>query len=221
MRSFISWLNESVETKQLKHLQHAEDLPTVAGQSGARHAITTLHQVHKQLTGKHAPVSVSTKHDGSPSVVFGHHPQSGHFFVATKSAFNKNPKINHTEADIEKNHGHAPGLVSKLKDSLHHLPKVVPGKGVYQGDLMYSKHDVHTNEVGNHSFTPNTLTYHTHKNSHEGKKVSAAKLGVVIHTKYHGNSIEGMHAQGGPFFIIVSPISYLESTECAEQRILA
>ena len=62
-------------------------------------------------------------------------------FVASKSAFNKNPKINYTHEDIEKNHGHAPGLVSKLKAALDHLPKVTkPGK-VYQGDFMYHKDD--------------------------------------------------------------------------------
>jgi hypothetical protein len=54
------------------------------------------------------------KYDGSPSIVFGHHPKNGKFFVATKSAFNKNPKINHTEKDIERNHGQPNFIVMKL-----------------------------------------------------------------------------------------------------------
>jgi hypothetical protein len=81
------------------------------------------------------------KYDGSPSIVFGHHPKTGKFFVASKSAFNKNPKINYTHKDIEKHHGHAPGLVSKLKTALTHLPKVAPKHGVYQGDVMHTRED--------------------------------------------------------------------------------
>lgn len=78
----------------------------------------------------------------SPSIVFGHHPKTGKFFVASKSAFNKNPKINYTEKDIDRNHGHAPGLSSKLKSALKHFPKVTPKKGIYQGDLMYTHEDL-------------------------------------------------------------------------------
>jgi hypothetical protein len=47
------------------------------------------------------------KYDGSPSIVFEVNLKMVSF-LSTKSAFNKNPKINHTEADIDKNHGHVP-----------------------------------------------------------------------------------------------------------------
>ena len=39
-------------------------------------------------------------------------PQSGKFFVGTKSVFNATPKINYTNADIKRNHGGA--LADKL-----------------------------------------------------------------------------------------------------------
>jgi hypothetical protein len=125
---------------------------------------------------------MTMKYDGSPAVVFGKHPDTGKFFVATKSAFNKNPKINYSDADIDKNHGHAPGLAEKLKDALHHLPKVAPKEGIYQGDLMFSGNDVQKNKDGSASFTPNTITYTAKGDA--AKKIAKAKLGMVVHTEY-------------------------------------
>jgi len=43
------------------------------------------------------------------------------------------------------------------------------------------------------SFTPNTITY-TAKGD-EAKKIKKSKVGVVVHTKYHGKDIEHMHAE--------------------------
>jgi hypothetical protein len=140
---------------------------------------------------------VKEKLDGSPSIVFGQDPKSKRFFVATKSAFNKEPKINYTNEDIVKNHGHAPGLVSKLQAALEHLPKVAPKKGVYQGDLMHTPEDVHE-AGGKLNFTPNTLMYSTDKSGEEGKKILASKLGIAVHSKYHGPSLDDMHVGFDP-----------------------
>ena len=198
MMQFKQFLNESLEKfTKLKHLEHAEDLPIDSGEHGFHHTVEALKNVHKKLQGKFNETKVTTKFDGSPAVVFGHHPETGKFFVATKSAFNVDPKVNYTPADIEKNHGHAPGLVKKLKHALEHLPKVAPKQGVYQGDMMYSGEDVHTHG-GEHNFTPNTIQYSTPVKSEEGKKISKAKMGIVIHTKYHGRTLEKMHAGFDP-----------------------
>jgi hypothetical protein len=126
-------------------------------------------------------------------VVFGTHPKNKKFFVASKSAFNKDPKINHTHADIDKNHGHAPGLATKLKAALDHLPKVTPKGKVYQGDIMHSSGDVqHDKKSGKASFTPNTITYTAHGD--EAKKAAKAKVGVAVHTQYHGKDIASLSA---------------------------
>lgn len=144
MKSFLSFLTESTdEGEHLKHITHAEDHPLMSGHSGFEHAYGALMQAHHHMANKQKSSHVTMKYDGSPSIVFGHHPKTGKFFVASKSAFNKNPKINHTEADIDRNHGHAPGLAHKLKQALKHLKKVAPKKGVYQGDLMYTHEDLH------------------------------------------------------------------------------
>lgn len=174
-------LTEATKTHQLTHIHHPEDRPLLHGSSGFEHAHAALLHAHEHMkAGKHSS-DLTMKYDGSPSIVFGHHPQTKKFFVATKSAFNKNPKLNYTDSDIEKNHGHAPGLVSKLKTALKHLPKVTPKKGVYQGDVMHTKEDQKIHEAV--SFTPNTITYTAHGD--EAKKVQKSKIGVVVHQQYH------------------------------------
>jgi hypothetical protein len=197
MISFIHFLAEEATEEKLKHLEHAEDHPINAGAAGFTHSLNTLYGIHNALTGhKKSKVTMSSKWDGSPSVVFGHNPENNRFFVTTKSAFNKNPKINYSEEDIERNHGHAPGLVSKLKHALTHLPKVTPPHGVFQGDLMYAKDDNDVSETDKeYRFKPNTITYSTKKDSKEGAKVKNSKLGIVVHTKYEGNSFNDLKAK--------------------------
>ena len=198
-------ITEAADESKLTHLEHPEDHMLNAGYAGFHHAVNTLTHAHHILSGKETDAKTSEKYDGSPSIVFGHHPDTGRFFVASKSAFNANPKINYSEADIEKNHGHAPGLVEKLKSSLKHLPKIMPKKksskgGIYQGDVMYTKDgksDV-TTKGNKHHFTPNTITYSTDKNSDEGKKITKAKFGVAIHTRYKGKSFEDLKAEYNP-----------------------
>jgi hypothetical protein len=195
--SFNTFLTEEAEDtgsgKKLKHLTHLEDMPIHGGHEGVSAAGEMLDNAHKALLGKKTDMHISTKYDGAPSVVFGYHPKNGRFFVASKSAFNKNPKINYTDKDIEDNHGHAPGLVGKLKDALHHLPKIAPKQGVYQGDVMYSKKDVESDK-GKFHFQPNTVKYSVDRDTHQGKAIRNAKFGLVVHTKYKGKNLEDMEA---------------------------
>jgi Family of unknown function (DUF6267) len=188
----------TLEVHKLKHLDHTEDLPIRHGKAGFDHAHKVLLATHDFLKGKHSDkFSISTKYDGSPSIVFGHHPTTGKFFVGSKSVFNKNAKINFSHEDIEKNHGHAPGLVTKLKDAFTHLQNNIPTKGVYQGDLMYSGDDV--KKSGNHlKFQPNTLEYKVHKDTPEGHRIQNSKIGMVVHTGYKGKGIEDMKASFSP-----------------------
>lgn len=192
MISFKKFIAESTEEgAKLKHIHHAEDRPLFHGSEGFNHAHGALLQAHDHMVKKKNTSDLTMKYDGSPAVVFGHHPKTGKFFVASKSAFNKDPKINYTEEDIDRNHGHAPGLTQKLKAALRHLPKVSPKHGVYQGDLMHTPED-HTHKDGSTAFTPNTITYTAH--GKEAEKVRKSKVGIVVHTKYNGNSLENMSA---------------------------
>ena len=92
---FKNFLTEQAsEEDKLKHLEHVEDHVIHAGKEGFGHAFHTLNDVHNGLQGKGSGQTQTTiKYDGSPAVVFGKHPENGQFFVASKSAFNKNPKI--------------------------------------------------------------------------------------------------------------------------------
>ena len=190
MKSFIQYLKEETDAEEkgapLMHLRHLEDDPIHSGHEGVARSAQFLDDVHSHLLGKQTSTHVSTKYDGAPSIVYGIHPKTNKFFVGTKSVFNKNPKINYTDEDIDANHGHAPGLAAKLKEGLQHLPKIMPRKGgVFQGDFMYGKGDV-KKEKNKSSFTPNTITYSTPSNGAEGKKITNSKIGMVTHTEYKG-----------------------------------
>ena len=191
---FKDFLTEATEEDKLKHLEHVEDHVLHAGKEGFGHAFHTVRDVHHKLQGIKSDTQTTIKYDGSPAVVFGEHPENKKFFVASKSAFNKNPKINHTHEDIEKNHGHAPGLVEKLKAALDHAHKIKP-QGVYQADIMHAG-DV--KKTGNRvEFTPNTITYHVPHDSEHGKAAMKSKLGLAVHTQYEGKTIKDMKAVHG------------------------
>jgi hypothetical protein len=199
MISFSKFLLEQQDpeegaSRQIKHLTHVEDRPLQTGEKGALRSLSVLKAAADHIASGKKSSELTTKYDGSPSIVYGHHPDSGKFFVASKSAFNKTPKINYTEKDIEKNHGHAPGLVEKLKHALRHLPKTTPETGVYQGDMMFSPEDKKTSKTGGVSFNPNPsgLTYTAHGDL--GKKAKKAKIGVVTHLKYEGKDSGSLNA---------------------------
>ena len=193
MLKFNTYLLESLDIEKLKHLEHLEDHIIHGGHEGVIHASETLADVVGILEGKprksfNQQTRITTKYDGAPSIVFGINPENGKFFVASKSAFNKNPKLNYNDRDIEENHGHAPGLVEKLKLALKELPKIMPKSGVFQGDLMYGKEDLTKNKNGTYSFTPNTITYTT-DNPEQTRSAEVANIGVVVHSRYVGKTL--------------------------------
>lgn len=196
MLGFKDFLTEGApaeEGAKLKHITHAEDRPLFHGADGFNHAYNALYGAHFHTKQGMNSNKLTMKYDGSPSIVYGHNPENNKFFVASKSAFNKNPKLNYTPEDIEKNHGHAPGLVEKLKAGLEHLPKIAPKKGVYQGDVMYTHNDL-KKEGDKTSFTPNTITYTA--SGEKAKAINKSKMGVVTHTKYEGTNLANMSATG-------------------------
>lgn len=195
MKTFLE-LNEQQTEEKLKHLEHAEDHPINVGHEGTQHAINTLQQTANALRGKPSTARIMTKFDGSPSIVFGTHPETGQFFVSSKSAFNKEPKINYTLEDIQRNHGHAPGLVSKLSAALQHLPKVTPPGRIYQADIMHTSEDV-KDDGQSTSFRPNTISYSTPSSSDLSSKIKKSRIGVAVHTGYSGKDFGSLKAEYG------------------------
>jgi hypothetical protein len=141
---------------------------------------------------------VTVKWDGAPAIICGTDPETGEFFVGTKSVFNKTaPKICYTDEFID---FHYPGgaIADILKQCLKELKKL-PIKGVVQGDLLYTKRPNVIAMRGQpcYNFKPNTITYVIPKHSELGAKVAKSKLGIVFHTSYSGSSIGDMSAGFG------------------------
>ena len=192
---FTEYLTEAKEGKNL-HLEHLEDNVLNAGVAGVRESINFLQSLRDMLSGKaQSHVNVTTKWDGAPSIFVGINPENGKFFVGTKSVFNKNAKLNYTDADIDENHTSA-GLNEKLKIALAYLPKLGI-KGILQGDMMFTKDDLKHEKIDGEEyivFQPNTIVYAVPVESKLAKTMQAAQLGVVFHTSYTGKEIENMKA---------------------------
>lgn len=124
----------------------------------------------------------------SPAVFFGNSNKG--FFVASKGIFNKTPKINYTETDIETNH--SGGLADTLKVALQWLKNVVPNTKdkVYQGDILFTKDTIkHFQHNGKDliGFHPNTIIYTVEKDSDIGKAIQNSEIGLAVHTEYEWN----------------------------------
>jgi len=178
------------------HMTHVEDSILDQGIDGAHKSIDYLNHVTHILKGntnKH--VKVTTKYDGSPAIFAGKHPENGKFFVGTKGVFSKaEPKIIYSSEDADKFYGDKPDLANILKLAIKYLPSLGI-KGIVQGDIMFT-HDMlkkHKYDGDNYvTFTPNTITYAVPSGSHAEQLISKAKLGVIFHTKYTGNSMDSL-----------------------------
>ena len=192
MDNFKNYITESKNT----HMTHIEDKVIYGGVKGTREAILALRSLRDMLRGEHDG-SVSVKWDGAPAIFAGIDPRDGNFFVAKKGIFNKNPKVYKSNADVDAD---ASGdLAIKLKDALKYLP-ALGIKGVIQGDFLFSKSDLSTATIKGEkyvTFHPNTIVYALPAKSDGAKAVKSAKIGIVWHTTYKGNTFESMRASYG------------------------
>ena len=188
-------LNEFKRT----HLEHIEDLVITNGFEGGKSVVEYFKGLLVTLQGTSSEaVAVSVKWDGAPAVICGTNPDNGKFFVGTKSVFAQNAKINYTKKDIAKNHG-TDDLGQKLLKCLVHLQKLNIQE-VIQGDLLFTDNDITRKNIKGKphiTFTPNTITYAVEEQSELGKQIDAAKLGIIFHTTYNGDTLADMTASGG------------------------
>ena len=190
-------LTESKNT----HLEHLEDLVFNKGYAGAEEAVNYIDSLRHMLAeGTGTTTKLTVKWDGSPAVICGTDPADGKFFVGTKSVFAKGePKLCKSNRDIEQFYGDKPELADMLESALKYLSKLGIG-GVIQGDLMFTPGKINTVSVNDEDcyvFTPNTITYAVPVNSHLGQRVATAKIGIIFHTAYTGDSIDTMTASFG------------------------
>ena len=181
------------------HLEHIEDIVITDGYEGGKAVVEYFRGLLLTLKGTSSEsMSVSVKWDGAPAVVCGINPDNGKFFVGTKSVFAKNAKVNYTKRDIANNHG-TDELGQKLLKCLVHLKKINI-QGVVQGDLLFTDEDIKRKNVEGKphlTFTPNTITYAVPEAGDLGKQIDRAKVGIIFHTTYVGDSLADMEAKGG------------------------
>tara|TARA_R110002074_G_scaffold222759_3_gene393559 strand:- start:1486 stop:3879 length:2394 start_codon:yes stop_codon:yes gene_type:complete len=193
------------------HLTHLEELVLTQGPKGYNMARAFLLELLETLKGNsESHVQTSVKWDGAPAMFVGINPENGRFFVGTKSIFNKVPKINYTEEDIIKNHGHAPGLVDKLTKALKYLPSLGI-KNILQGDFMFDDEMLDIIDIDgepHYRFKPNTIVYTVPVNSDLGQEIGQSKFGIVFHTTYDsldsgasfGADVSGLNRVPGIWF---------------------
>lgn len=181
------------------HLTHIEDLLVDNGSAGGFKAIEYLSSIVDMLAGQTSgPLGMQAKFDGAPAIICGIHPETKRFFVGTKSVFNKTPKVNYTDADIQRNH--SGGLVDILKVCLAHLPKLGI-KTILQGDLAFIQSQLQSKTIdgkGYTTFQPNTILYAIPAGSDLDKTIRKAKMGIMFHTEYKGPSIQELTASFNP-----------------------
>lgn len=192
MEQFSSYITEQKNT----HMTHIEDKVIYGGVTGTRQAILALRELRDMLKGVHDG-SVSVKWDGAPAIFAGIDPSDGKFFVAKKGIFNKNPKVYKSAADVDADT--SGDLAAKLKLALKYLPELGI-TGVVQGDFLYGPGDLKTQKIKGESyltFHPNTIVYAVPTKSDAAKAIKSAKIGIVWHTTYKGNTFESMRASYG------------------------
>jgi hypothetical protein len=181
-------------TPPAAHLAHLEDL-VFDGPASVSFVVDVLKEFGTMLEGgTTAALNVSTKWDGSPAVVFGPDPADKQFFVATKSAFSKMPKLAKTHDDIDAMYSNERVRIV-LHQALDELAPLQP-EHVLQGDVLFAKGcptdmrgAVREQEIDGTAyltFQPNTILYAVDKDSALGQHVLAAKFGIVIHTAFTG-----------------------------------
>ena len=192
-------LKEYLKEEQNVHMEHIEDLVFNEGVDGTRKAINFLRDLRDMLAGSAtSKVTATVKWDGAPAIFAGIDPTDGKFFVAKKGVFNKNPKVYKTPAEVDADTDG--DLAVKLKVALAEFKKLGIKSGVYQGDLMFTHDTLKTETIDDQKYTtfhPNTIVYAIPYESDLAKKIRGAKIGVVWHTTYTGNSFETMKASFG------------------------
>ena len=183
------------------HLEHLEDEIINNGISGGRASINFLRELRDMMKGNASGrVNMTVKWDGAPAIWCGPHPETGDFFVAKKSLFNKEPLFYTSVKEINDSSDLNGTLKSKFVEAFNAFSGIGMDE-ILQGDLMFTdgekKSNVKMDGKTYITFQPNTILYAVQKDSKLGKEIDTATLGVVWHTTYSGSTIDGLSASFG------------------------
>jgi hypothetical protein len=189
------------EAGKVLHLDHIEDLAfslSSSADSGPSDAIAFFRAIEEMLHGS-APKSsnISVKWDGSPAIYAGIDPETGKFFIGTKSIFNKRiPKLGFTAADIKEHYGHNSGLLAVLLAAYPILKRIPTAKwkgSFFQGDLLFTQKMLKDKTIDGEphtTFQPNTIVYAVSQKNNPKlhAAVLAATIGIAWHTMYESDT---------------------------------
>jgi len=71
---------------------------------------------------------------------------------------------------------------------------------VVQGDMMFTDNDLTTQDINGSKFVtfkPNEIVYAVPEDSDIGRQIMQAKVGIIFHTTYVGDSLSEMNAEAG------------------------
>jgi len=181
------------------HLEHLEDEIINNGIDGGRAAINFLQGLRDMMKGNSSSsVNMTVKWDGAPAIFCGKHPETGNFFVAKKSLFNKEPKFYTSEHEINQASELSGQLKEKFLTAFKYLSRL-SWNTILQGDLMYTN-DKKMQKIDGKSyvtFQPNTILYAVDIESELGGQIADSKMGIVFHTTYSGSTIDTLSASFG------------------------
>ena len=190
-------LKQHITEAKNTHMTHIEDMVIDGGVDGARSAIFALRDLRDMLGGHdNSSKEVTIKWDGAPAVFAGIDPSDGKFFVAKKGIFNKNPMVYKSVKEVKADT--SGDLAAKLTIAFQEFKKLGIKKGVYQGDIMFTKKDLKNQTIDGVkyvTFHPNTIVYAVPIEA--AAEIKRAKIGVVWHTYYSGSTFEKMNASFG------------------------
>lgn len=203
MNTFNNFLKQETvlleDAAHLKtHLSHIEDLAIEKGKSGFQEFTDHIDAITKKLKGFETNQEMNAKIDGSPMILFGEDPRPQFkkaFFISLKGGLSKtNPKIMHTDEEIESMYSGESTLKNKLKSLLKNLKPIYRGTKIYQGDVLFSiasdKKAVKIGEESFIAFKPNVIVYAVpvDPNSELSSRISKATVGVIVHESFNGRS---------------------------------
>jgi hypothetical protein len=177
------------EARKNTHLTHLEDVLLDDGPAGAPFALNILQEFGRILNGGTVSrsLNVSVKWDGAPALIFGPDPADGRFFVATKGAFAKTPKLAKTHADIDALY--QSGVKTVLHLALDYLSQLKP-TAVLQGDVLFTAGTTQNQIIDGRTyitFKPNTILYAVGAETELSGRIRSAQIGIVVHTMYTGS----------------------------------
>tara|TARA_B110000438_G_scaffold5332_1_gene5356 strand:+ start:28458 stop:29663 length:1206 start_codon:yes stop_codon:yes gene_type:complete len=183
------------------HLEHLEDEIINYGIAGGRASINFLRELRDMMKGNASGrVNMTVKWDGAPAIWCGPHPETGKFFIAKKSLFNKGGGLFYSSIKEINDTSDLNGTLKTKFTEAFNAFSGVGMKEILQGDLMFTSGDKSNTKmdgVDYITFQPNTIVYAVQKDSKLGKEIDKATLGVVWHTTYKGSTIDGLSASFG------------------------